>query len=156
MVSHFCDADILQKPIEEEVQMKSMKKDVQVVTRGLKTLAKKTEQIAKKVERLEKASVAKKRTTKAKAKTTKRAPLKKKATKKTSAKKKSVVRKAKAKTVTATAKVLNIVKRFRKGVGVPVLVKRTRFDAKKVRTILSKAFAQRKVRRVGPGLYVAA
>jgi hypothetical protein len=47
MVSHFCDTDILQKPIEEEVQMKSMKKDVQVVTRGLKTLAKKTEQIAK-------------------------------------------------------------------------------------------------------------
>jgi len=136
--------------------MKSMKKDVQTVTKGLKTLAKKTEQIAKKVEKLEKVSAAKKRTTKVKAKTTKRAFLKKKATKKTPAKKKSIVRKAKTATVTASAQVVNMVKRFRKGVGVPVLVKRTRLDAKKVRNILSKAFAQGKIRRVGPGLYVAA
>ena len=136
--------------------MKSMKKDVQAVTRGLKTLAKKTEQMVKKVDKLQKAKAAPKRTVKAKTKTTKRAHLKKKTAKKAPAKRKAVVRKAKTTTATATDRILNIVKRFKKGVAVPALVKKTRFNDKKIRDILSRAFAQGKVRRVGRGVYVAA
>jgi len=141
--------------------MQSMKNDVKAITRGLKTLTKKTEQITKKVEKLEKAKPVQKRTTKAK--TTKKVSLKKKATKRTPAKRKTVVikakatvRKAKAATVTATARVLGIVNRFKKGVSIPVLMKKTRFDAKKVQNILSKAFAQGRVRRVHAGVYAAA
>jgi hypothetical protein len=135
--------------------MKSMKKDFQTVTRGLKALAKRTEQISKKVDKLEKAKAAPKRTVKAKA-TTKSAHLKKKAAKKSPAKKKAVVRKTKATKLTATGKVLTIVKRFRKGINVPALAKKTRFKDKKVRDIIFKAFAQGKIRRVGRGLYAAA
>ena len=179
--------------------MKSMRKDFQVVTRGLKALARMTEQMVKKVDRLQKAKAAPKRTVKAKTKTTKRvlkkkaakkapakrthlkkkaakkapakrvlkmkaakkAPakrthLKKKAAKKAPAKRKAVVRKARTTQPSATAKILTIVKRFKKGVRVPVLTKKTRFNDKKVRDILSNAFAQRKVRRIGRGVYVAA
>jgi hypothetical protein len=136
--------------------MRSMKMDFQAITRGLKAAARKMEQIAKKVDKLEKAKVAKKRTTKAKAKTTKRVYLKKKATKKAPAKRKAVVRKAKTTRPAATARILTIVKRFKKGVGVPELAKKTRFGDKKVRDILSRSFAQGKVKRVGRGLYAAA
>ena len=141
--------------------MASMKMDFQAITRGLKAAARKMEQIAKKVNKLEKAKVAKakvakKRTTKAKAKTTKRVYLKKKATKKAPAKRKAVVRKAKTTRPAATTRILTIVKKFKKGVGVPELAKKTRFGDKKVRDILSRSFAQGKVKRVGRGLYAAA
>jgi len=178
-----------------------MKKDFQVVTKGLKALARKTEQIVKKVDKLQKAKAAPKRTVKAKTKTTKRVSLKRKAAKKAPAKRTSLKRKAakkapakrtylkrkavkkapakrtslkrkavkkaparrkavvsKAKTTlpSATTRILTIVKGFKKGIRVPVLMKKTRFNDKKVRDILSKAFAQRKVRRIGRGVYVAA
>jgi hypothetical protein len=148
-----------------------MKQEFQVVTRGLKALARKTEQMVKKVDKLQKAKAAPKRTVKAKTKTTKRthlkkkaakkAPakrthLKKKAAKKAPAKRKGVVRKARTTAATGTDRILNIVKRFRKGVAVPALAKKTRFNDKKIRDILSRAFAQGKVRRVGRGVYVAA
>lgn len=136
--------------------MKSMKKDFQTVTRELKALARRTEQIAKKVDRIEKAKPAPKRRVKAKAKTTKRAYLKKKATKKAPARKKAVVRKAKAAKPTATSQILTIVKRFKKGINVPALTKKTRFNDKKIRDILSRSFSQGRVRRVGRGLYAAA
>jgi hypothetical protein len=136
--------------------MKSMKKDFRMVASGLKALARKTEQIAKKVDEFEKADTVKKPKTKVKAKTTKKVHLKKKATKKAPAKKKAVVRKAKTSTSTATGRILNTVKKFKKGVDVPVLAKKTRYNDKKIRDILSRAFAQGRVRRVGRGLYAAA
>lgn len=166
--------------------MKSMKKEFQVVTRGLKALARKTEQMVKKVDKLQKAKAAPKRTVKAKTKTTKRAYLKKKAAKKAPAKRtylkkkaakkapakrthlkkkaakkaparrKAVVRKARTTRPSATAQILTIVKRFKKGVAVPALVKKSRFDDKKVRDVLSRTFAQGKVKRVGRGVYVVA
>jgi hypothetical protein len=162
-----------------------MKQEFQMVTRGLKALARKTEQMVKKVDRLQKAKAAPKRTVKAKTKTTKRAHLKKRAakkapakrtylkkraakkapakrtylkkraTKKAPARRKAVIRKARTTTATATDRILNIVKRFKKGVAVPALVKKTRFNDKKIRDVLSRAFAQGRVRRVGRGVYVA-
>lgn len=160
--------------------MASMKMDFRAIIRGLNAAARKMEQIAKKVDRLEKAKVAKKRTTKAKAKVAKRRTtrakakvtrkrttrtkarttrkvLKKKATKKKApARRKAVVRKAKTTRPPATARILTIVKRFKKGVTVPALAKKTRFGDKKVRDIISRSFAQGKVKRVGRGLYAAA
>ncbi len=160
--------------------MTNMKKDFMAVVNGLKALSKKTEQMAKKVDKLEKPKAARKSTTKAKVKTTAkpktRTGLKKKATKKAPARKtvarktkartgrkailrkttKAVVRKTKTTTATATAKLLRVVKSCKKGIGVPALMKTTRYGEKEIKEILSKAFAQKKVRRVGRGLYAAA
>ena len=69
---------------------------------------------------------------------------------------KAVVRKTKTTTATATAKVLRLVRSCKKGIGVAGLKKKTRYGDKRIKEILSKAFAQRKVRRVGRGLYAAA
>jgi hypothetical protein len=128
--------------------MKSLKKDLQSVTRELKALTKKTERLMKAVDKLEKAQAAakKKAKPKAKGKPTKKVTAKKKTAKKAPAKKKAV---------TATDQVFKIVKKSKKGVAVPALMNKTGFDEKKVRNIISRAFKQRKIKRVGRGLYVA-
>jgi septal ring factor EnvC (AmiA/AmiB activator) len=133
--------------------MAKLKKDLQAVTRELKALTKKTERLMKAVDKLEKAQAAKKPRagTKAKAKTTRKAPAKKK----TTAKKKSPAKK-KATKLTATEQVLKIIKRSKKGVDVPTLMKKTRFDDKKVRNIVSRAFSQGNIKRTGRGLYAGA
>ena len=133
--------------------MKSLKKELQSVTKELRALTKKTERLMKAVDRLEKAQAAPKKTKpKAKVKLAKKAIAKKSGAKKTAARKAP----AKRKTLTATDKVLNIVRRSKKGVDVPGLMKKTGFDEKKLRNIISRAFKQRKIRRVGRGLYVSA
>jgi hypothetical protein len=48
------------------------------------------------------------------------------------------------------------VKRSRKGVGVPTLIKKTGFEDKKIRNIVFRAFKQGKIKRTGKGIYVAA
>ena len=133
--------------------MAKLKKDLQAVTRELKALTKKTERLMKAVDKLEKAQAAKKprARTKAKAKTTRKAPAKKK----TTAKKKSPAKK-KATKLTATEQVLKIINRSKKGVDVPTLKKKTGFDEKKVRNIVSKAFSLKKIKRAGRGVYVGA
>ena len=119
--------------------MKNLKKDLQAVTKELKTLTRKTEAMAKKVAKLEKAQAAAKAKPKAKAKTAKKAPAKKKAAK-----------------LTATDQVVNIIKRSKKGVDVPTLIKKTGFGERTVRNILFKAGKQGKIKRAGRGVYVGA
>jgi hypothetical protein len=131
--------------------MAEVKKNLQAVTRELKALVRKTETLVKKVDRLEKAQAAAKRKTKAKAKTTKKAPPKKKV----AAKKKPAAKK-KASPLTASDKVLNIIKRSRKGVDVPTLMKKAQLADKTVRNILFKASKQGKIKRAGRGIYMAA
>ncbi|MBW2107389.1 MAG: hypothetical protein JRI36_01810 [Deltaproteobacteria bacterium] len=126
--------------------MKNLKKDLQAVNKEIKALAKKTEKLVAAVAKIEKAQATAKK--KAKAKVSKKAGAKKTAGKKTAAKKKTVV--------TATDQVLNIVKRSKKGIAVPALMKKTGFNEKKVRNIISRAFKQQKIKRLGRGLYVAA
>ena len=128
--------------------MKNLKKDVQAVTKGLKALTRKTEAMVKKVDKLEKVQAAKKR--KAKAKVTKKAP----ARKKVAAKKKASAKKRAAK-LTATGQVLNIIKRSKKGVDAPTLMKKTGLADRTVRNILFRASKQRKIKRSGRGVYVA-
>lgn len=122
--------------------MKKLKKDLQAVSKELKALARKTEQLAKKVDRPEKAQAPKKGKVKAKAR--KRAPARK-----ATARKKSPG-------LTATDRLLRIIKRSRKGVDAPTLIKETGFEDKKIRNILFRASKQKKLKRAGRGIYVAA
>jgi hypothetical protein len=115
---------------------------------ALKSLIKQTEKLIKAVEKFEKKKAATKRKAKAKAKPAKKARPRKAASKKPSAKK--------AKTVTATDQVLKIIKRSKKGVDVPTLIKKTGFDDSKVRNIINRTLKQRKIKRVGRGVYVRA
>ncbi len=134
--------------------MKNLKKDVQAVTKELKALTRKAEAMVKKVDKLEKAQAAKKR--KAKAKVTKKAPARKKvaAKKKTVAKKKAPAKKRAAKP-TATDQVVNIIKRSKKGVDAPTLMKKTGLGERTVRNIIFKAGKHGKIKRSGRGVYVA-
>jgi hypothetical protein len=177
--------------------MKSLKKDLRVVTRGLKALAKKTEKVMKAVDKLETAQAVPKRKPKPKAKSKRKAPAKKavakkvtrkkaapkkaarkkvarkkaapkkvarkkaapkKATRKKAAPKKAARKKAapkKAAAVTATDQVLKIIKRTKKGVDAPTLMKKTGLADKKVRNILMRASKQGRIKRAARGIYVA-
>ncbi|MBW1743365.1 MAG: hypothetical protein JRJ47_08030, partial [Deltaproteobacteria bacterium] len=103
------------------------------------TLTKQTDKLINAVDKFEK----KKAATKRKAK-----PVKKVRAKKAPAKR--------AKTVTATDQVLNIIKRSKKGVDVPTLMKKTGFGETKIRNIVFNATKQGKIKRVGRGIYIAA
>jgi septal ring factor EnvC (AmiA/AmiB activator) len=125
--------------------MKKLKKDLQAVSKSLKTLTKKTERLTKAVAKLEKPQAAAKRKPKAKAKTTRKAVAKKKG----AAKKKTA-------TLTATDQVLKIIKRSKKGVDAPTLMKKTGFEDKKIRNILFRSSKQGKIKKAGRGIYVGA
>lgn len=131
--------------------MAKLKTDLQAVTKELKALVRKTETLAKKVDKLEKAQAAAKRKTKTKAKTKKKAPAKKKV----AAKKKPVAKKKTA-TPTATDKVANIIKRSKKGVDAPTLMKKAGLADKTVRNILFRLSKLGKIKRSSRGIYVAA
>ena len=129
--------------------MKKLKKDLQVVLKSLKALAKKTEKLAMGVGKLEKAQAVGKRKPKARAQTGKKA----KTTKKAPAMKKRAVKKTVA--LTATDQVVKIIKRSKKGVDVPTLKKKTGFEDKKIRNILNRSSKQGKIKSAGRGVYVA-
>jgi len=54
---------------------------------------------------------------------------------------------------TATDEILKIIKRSKKGVDAPTLIKKTGFNQKKVRNILFRIFKQGRIKRVGKGIY---
>lgn len=95
--------------------------------------------------KLQKAQDAKRQKAKAKPKTTRKAPAKKK-----------VPARRKAAKLTATGRVLKLIKQSKKGTDVPTLMKKTRYDERKVRNILFRAFKQGEIKRAGRGLYVGA
>ncbi len=111
--------------------------------KALKSLTKTMERIIKAAEKFEKDQPARKPKPKAKtragAETTAKASAKKKAS-----------------ASTATDEVIKIIKRSKKGFDVPALMKKTGFDEKKVRNIVSRAFKQGKIKRAGRGIYVGA
>ncbi len=144
--------------------MKKLKTDLKAVTKELKSLTKKTERMLKAVDKLDKSQAPKKRKVKAQAKVKSKAKAKAKAkvkvkakvkkTRKAPARKKAVRKKASGST--ATERVLSIIKKSSKGVGVPTLIKKTGFEDKKIRNIVFRAFKQGKVERSGKGIYKAA
>jgi hypothetical protein len=89
----------------------------------------------------------------------KKAAVKKAAVKKAPAKKAAApeaVAKKKTTQVTATDKILQIVKRSKKGVDVPTLKEKSGFDDKKVRNIVFRAAKEGKIKKSGRGIYVGA
>jgi len=134
--------------------MAILKKDLQAVKSGIAALAKKLEALLKAHEPMPKAKKVTKKKAVKKAKTVKKAPAKKASGKKAPAKK--AVAKKKATQVTATDKILQIVKRSKKGVDVPTLKKKSGFDDKKVRNIVFRASKEGKIKKSGRGMYVGA
>jgi len=123
-----------------------LKSPAQHAAGALKTLAKQTDKLIKAVDKFEKEKAAKRK--KAKAKPARKARAKKAAPEKTAAKK--------AKPETATDKVLKIIKRSKKGVDIPTLIKQTGFEDKKMRNIINRTLRQGKIKRVGRGVYAGA
>jgi putative endonuclease len=141
---------------ERNQEMKNLKKELQAVNREIKALSKKVDRMIVTVGKLDKPKVVKAKPVKKTA--TKAKPVKKVAVKKTPVKK-VVVKKPSAKKpvkLTATDMVLNIIKRYKKGVGIPILKTKSGFNDKKVRNIVQKAFKEGKVKRVDKGIYVKA
>jgi hypothetical protein len=143
--------------------MAILKKDLQAVKNGIKALEKKLEELLKAHGPMPKAiKITKKKAVKkapAKKAPAKKAPAKKAPAKKVSAKKapaKKAGAKKKATQLTATDKILQIVKRSKKGVDVPTLKKKSGFDDKKVRNIVFRASKEGKIKKSGRGLYVGA
>ena len=134
--------------------MAILKKDLQAVKSGIAALAKKLEALLKAHEPMPKAKKVTKKKAVKKAKTVKKAPAKKASGKKAPAKK--AVAKKKATQVTATDKILQIVRRSKKGVDVPTLKKKSGFDDKKVRNIVFRASKEGKIKKSGRGMYVGA
>ena len=116
----------------------TLTKDLQAISKELMKLVKQTGKLAAALEKAAKPA-AKSAKTKAKAKAviTKKAPVK--AAKKTD-----------------TDKVLEIINRSKKGVDTATLMKKTGFDQKKVRNMLSRTYKQGKITRVEKGIYVGA
>jgi demethoxyubiquinone hydroxylase (CLK1/Coq7/Cat5 family) len=112
-----------------------LKTPAQHATGALKALTRQTDKLIKAVDKFEKDKAAKRKKAK---KPAGKAPAKK------------------AKKLTDTDKVLNIIKRSKKGVDVATLKKKTGFDEKKVRNIVTRAFSQKKIKRAGKGIYIGA
>lgn len=139
--------------------MAILKKDLQAVKNGITALSKKLEKLLKDHEPMPKAKKTTKKKAVKKAKTVKKAAAKKAPAKKAAAKKapaKKAVAKKKATQVTATDKILQIVKRSKKGVDVPTLKKKSGFDDKKVRNIVFRASKEGKIKKSGRGMYIGA
>ncbi len=133
--------------------MKSPEVVLAFMTNAFKGLSEGIEKLVDKVEEVETAKKAKKSKKKAPAKIA----VKAKPTKRIPAKKKVVVRPAKkAKKVTVTEEVLKIIKRYKKGVDISRLKERTGFADSKLRMIVSRAYKQGKIKRIGRGIYIAA
>ena len=110
------------------------------IAQDLKALNKDIQSLAKTLDRLIKAV---EKDSKSKAK-----PTKKIAAKKVSVKK--------AAPPTATDEILKIIRRSKKGVDAPTLIKKTGFNQKKVRNILFRTYKQGKIKRVEKGIYIGA
>lgn len=117
----------------------------QHASNALKALRQQTEKLIKAVNKFEKEKALKKKKAKPKVK-----PKDKLATKTRA--RKPTVRKAKAQT--ATDQVVNIIKRSKKGVEIPTLIKKTGLSDKQVRNIVFRSAKQGKIKRAGRGVYV--
>ena len=122
--------------------MTILKKDLRAVQRDIKALEKKLEKLINAFDQGKKVKakpVAKKATPKKK-----RAPAKK------------AVAKKKRLKMTATDKVLGIIRRSKKGVNVSTIKTKTGFDDKKVRNIIFRTTKEGKIKKVSRGVYVGA
>ena len=113
------------------------KNDLQALNKDIKALGKKVENLLKEFDKGKKTKSVKTKLTKGVS--TKKTPVKKRTAK-----------------LTATEKVLRIIRARKRGVNAATIMKRTGFDVKKVRNIVHRAFKQGKIKRAGKGIYVGA
>ena len=110
---------------------------------ALRALTNTTNKMIKSVEKFEKEQAARKAKAKTKAKPARKASVRKKP-----------VPKKKAAAMSATDRVLQIIRRSKKGVDVPTLVRKTGFEEKKVRNIVFRAVKKGTIKRTGRGIYM--
>jgi hypothetical protein len=115
-----------------------LKSPAQHTVGALKTLTKQTDKLIKAVDKFEKEKAARRKKAKPKKTAAKKPPSKK------------------AKAETATDQVVNIIKRSKKGVDTPTLMKKTGLAEKTVRNVLFRASNQGKIKRAAKGIYVGA
>ncbi|MEX1352314.1 MAG: hypothetical protein AB1Z31_31840 [Desulfobacterales bacterium] len=120
------------------------------IAQDLKALNKDIQSLGKTLDRLLKAV---EKDNKSKAKPTKQIAAKKAPAKKAPAKMASA---KKAAPPTATDEILKIIRRSKKGVDAPTLIKKTGFNQKKVRNILFRTYKQGKIKRLEKGIYIGA
>ena len=120
------------------------------IAQDLKALNKDIQSLGKTLDRLLKAV---EKDTKSKAKPTKKIAAKKAPTRKAPAK---TAPAKKAAPPTATDEILKIIRRSKKGVDAPTLIKKTGFNQKKVRNILFRTYKQGKIKRMEKGIYIGA
>ena len=110
--------------------MKKVANDLKAIAKQLNALAKKTETLAKAFNKAPKAAAKKKPARAAK----KKAP-------------------AKGKSATPTDQVLTIMKRFKKGISVEALRRKSGFSEKQISNIVHRACQKGKMKRIGRGIY---
>ena len=126
--------------------MKELHSVLNIVSDGLKTLAKGVEAIAEKVDEVAKSQGVVK-------------PKRKKpstATKKVKAVKKPVqkaTKKKEVKSATDSDRLLEIIGRSKKGVGTAVIMQKTGYNQKKIANIIYRLRKQQKIKSVGKGVY---
>jgi hypothetical protein len=123
--------------------MTILRRDLQAVSKDIKTLEKKMANLLKAYEKTQQPKTGAK--TKRKTQNTKARVAS--ASKKTAFSKKSSQ-------LTATEKILKIIGRSRKGMDVPTLKAKTGFEDKKVRNIIFRASKEGKIKKSGRGIYV--
>ncbi len=114
--------------------MNRIEKDLKAVAKDLKRLTQKTEKMIKHLEKTKKTQAAKK----PKAKDVKKAVAKRPAS------------------VSSRDTVLAIIKRSKKGVDTPALIKKTGFEGRKIGDIIYRLKKQGKIKTEGKGIYVKA
>jgi hypothetical protein len=120
------------------------------IAQDLKALNKDIQSLGKTLDRLLMAVEKDKKST---AKPTKKIAAPKTPTKRAPAKKAPAKKVAQP---TATDEILKIIKRSKKGVDAPTLIKKTGFNQKKVRNILFRTYKQGKIKRLDKGIYTGA
>jgi len=126
--------------------MKELQSVLNIVSDGLKTLAKGVEAIAEKVDEAAKSQSAVKPKRKNPSTATKKAKAVKKPVQKT-AKKKEV------KSATDTDKLLEIIGRSKKGVSTAAIMQKTGYNQKKIANIIYRLRKQQKIKSVEKGVY---
>ena len=130
--------------------MKKLKKDLEAISKALNGLLQKVDKLQEQIG--EEAKPTKKPKAKAvKKKAVKKAPARK-VVAKTAVTKKAPPKKAKP--VTAADTVLAIIKRYKKGIGMAALMKKTGYNQKKIANLVFKLRKQSKIKSVDRGVYV--
>ena len=126
--------------------MKELQSVLNIVSDGLKTLAKGVEAIAEKVDEAAKSQSP----VKPKGKKPAKATTKVKAAKKPA---RTAAKKKEAGSATDSDKVLEIIGRSKKGAGTAAIMQKTGFNQKKLANIIYRLRKQQKIKSVGKGVY---